>query len=82
MHDHEVFEDVGSTKLKALEEASKELQQKLIVATQSEQISAHFKKSEALHKKGAGPFSLCNDSMYPPRCAARMPFKLSGHFDI
>ena len=44
--------------------------------------SVRFKKSEALHKMGAGPFSLCDDSMYPPQCATRNPFKLSGHFDI
>ena len=75
MHDVEVSEDVGSSKLKVLEEASKALQQKLTVATQFERISAHFKKSEALHKKGAGPFSFCDDSMYPPQCAARRPLK-------
>ena len=36
MHNHEFSKDVGSTKLKALEEASKALQQKLTVATQSD----------------------------------------------
>jgi len=36
------------------------------------QSSAHFKKSENLHSKGAGPSSFC-ESIYPPRCAANTP---------
>ena len=38
------------------------------------QSSAHFKKSENLHNKGAGPSSFW-ESIYPPRWAANKPYR-------
>jgi hypothetical protein len=43
-----------------------------------EQSFAHCLKSDVLQSRGAGPSSLCDDSIYPPQCAAKRPCRITS----